>query len=1211
MFYFSNPLYSQDKGLDPNKRITQYRLKSWTIDNGLPSDAISNIMQSKKGYMWIATYSGVVKFDGVNFTTYSSTNNKALKTEAIKVICEGQNGIIWIGTQKGIVLYKENKLYQNKTLNTLNNSNIESIFIDHLNQVWIGTNSSGLYQYNNDKLIQIKEFNKFSNHSIYAIFEDNDQNIWIGTIKGELFKYVNGNLTLCDNNNSSQGIYSFYQDKTGLIWAGTTNGLFNIVDNKLVKNSKLNLRFTENIIEDTHGYFWISSSSSGIFRYDITQGILESFTEENGLPNNRVTKITFDNQGNLWGTTYRKGIFQITDGSFTCYSKSEGLSSSVTTAILQNGENEYWFANENGEIDILKNGIIQKLETLIPIPSNQIKHILKDSKDNIWISTYGGLLKLEKDKEILLNIDNGFPDNLIRKTFEDTKGNIWVGTIRTGLHKIKPNGEILSFNNKNGLTANYIMTIIQYSHDIIIAGTKKGLNIIQNDSIVKTYTMSDGLPDNLIFNIYKDQDGVLWISTNSGFSRFENGQFTNYNIESGLQNNTIFDIIEDDQGYFWIPGPVGVMKISKQQLENYKEEKIDKIDYIFFDKSDGMKSSVCLGATKSLKDTNGNLWFLTSDGVAMINPETDITNSSFPPLYIEEVYTKDSIFNVNKPIVIPSKYKRFSIKYAALDLAFPEEIMYKYKLEPFEELWNNADNSRTISYTNIDPGTYTFKVYSSNNQGVWNKDYSFIKIKILPSIYQTLLFKIGVGLIILLLILIWNKTRINRIKKQQNLLENQVKERTQQINMQKEEIFTQSDELRAQRDYAEEQKQQIEEQNKELEKHRHHLEKLVSERTKDLEIAKKKAEESDRLKSSFLANMSHEIRTPMNAIIGFSNLLNDNLLKSDDRKDLINQITNNGFSLLNLIENILDLAKIETNQIKINISEISLYKIFEEVYFSYQEMASNKNLDFIINQKGTKDIIIKTDFIRINQILKLLVDNAIKFTEKGHIELGYKTANDKITIYIKDTGIGMSESQLKTIFARFTKIEDDKRKLYRGAGLGLAICNHLVTLLNGKIKVESVLNKGTTFYISLPGKPNNNTDPIKKKQMNLEINKDWSGKTILVTEDNESNYKFFEMILKPTKANILHAIDGKSAVELVNKNDIDLILMDIKMPNLSGLEATKLIREKHPNLPIIMQTAFSMENEEKSCREAGCNEYITKPIHKNQLLRLLEKFLSQ
>ncbi len=296
-----------------------------------------------------------------------------------------------------------------------------------------------------------------------------------------------------------------------------------------------------------------------------------------------------------------------------------------------------------------------------------------------------------------------------------------------------------------------------------------------------------------------------------------------------------------------------------------------------------------------------------------------------------------------------------------------------------------------------------------------------------------------------------NKAKNELIKFNQEL-EQIVNERTKEIIQQKEEIRAQNDEL---------------------EKHRNHLEKIVKERTKDLEIAREKAEESDRLKSSFLANMSHEIRTPMNAIIGFSNLLIENNIDPDTRTNLTNEITKNSFSLLNIIDNILDLAKIETNQIRIDKSEFSLVELLNDIYYSFFEIIKNKKLEFILNSNIQDNVVIHSDPIRVKQILKNLVENAIKFTEKGSIEIGHTINNEYITVYVKDTGIGITEKQLSYIFARFSKVEDDKRKLFGGTGLGLSICKHLIELLDGKIKVESEINKGTTFYLEIPLFQNN------------------------------------------------------------------------------------------------------------------------------------------
>ena len=787
--------FAQYIGLDPETPITQYTLKSWTIDNGLPSNAIINIIQSQDGYIWIASYGGVARFDGLSFTIYKSRINNALYTEAAKIVCEDKDGIIWIGTQRGITLIKDDNIYRDKKLKILDELNIESIFVDKKNCVWIGTNVNGLFKYENDSLIHLDKLNNFTTNSIYSIFEDNNENIWIGTINGELLKFRDNVFTPCDMHNSSEEIFSFYQDRENIIWVATSNGVYTIVNDKLQKHPNFNIRFVINIIEDVNGYLWISTSVDGLYRFNKYTFQKEHLSEINGLPNNRVQKIIFDKQGNLWGGTYRNGLFQITDNKFICFSKSEGLYSELNTAILQYDENEFWVANEKGTIDIIKNGQASPLKTKISALSPRIKHMLKDSKGNVWISTYAGLLKIAGHKEKLYDMDNGFPDNYIRKTFEDSDGNIWVATNRTGIHIIKADGSIFTINSSNGLSSNYVMTIIRYKPGIIIAGTKKGIDFIKNDSVIKQYTMASGLPDNMIFNIYKDKEDILWISTNTGISRFENNSFTNYNVESGLKTNNVFDIIEDNFGYFWMPGPTGIMKVSKKQLNDYADGKINKIDCLFYDKSDGLKSPVCLGATESLKDTKGNIWFLTAEGIAQIDPKKTDASNELPPVFIEKVYTSDSSFNLNTSINIRPKYNRFNIKYTAIDLVFPEKILFKYKLEPFEKDWIDAEHKRAVSYTNIDPGNYTFKLRSTNNNGIWNENYVSIKIKVLPAWYQTFLFKIALFVFIISGIIFWNNLRINRIKKQRNILEKLVKERTLEILQQKEEISIQAEHL--------------------------------------------------------------------------------------------------------------------------------------------------------------------------------------------------------------------------------------------------------------------------------------------------------------------------------------------------------------------------------------------------------------------------------
>ena len=410
------------------------------------------------------------------------------------------------------------------------------------------------------------------------------------------------------------------------------------------------------------------------------------------------------------------------------------------------------------------------------------------------------------------------------------------------------------------------------------------------------------------------------------------------------------------------------------------------------------------------------------------------------------------------------------------------------------------------------------------------------------------------------------------------------------------------------------QNEEIKLQKEELEKHRKNLEILVEERTQELIIAKNKAEESDRLKSSFLANMSHEIRTPMNAIIGFSNLLSEDTIEPEIKRELIREITTKGHKLVRLIENILDLAKIESNQLKFNLSDVSINDIINHIEFYFRDDIKNKGLTFNISKPFEEDIIIYSDSYRIKQVLSYLIDNAIKYTESGNIELSYniqeQSGKGKLTFCIKDTGIGISTDRLEHIFQRFSKIEDDKKKLYRGAGLGLAISRNIISLLDGELKVDSEVSKGSNFYFTLPVRNISTSRQKQAKQFKQSEHYNWSNKTILIAEDDESNFRFFKLMLEETNIDIIHAEDGLKALEIFGNTELDIILMDIKMPKMDGLEATRLIRKTNKSIPIIAQTAFAMENDENMSIKAGCNAYIQKPIHKEQLLTLIGSYLS-
>ncbi|TVR74386.1 MAG: response regulator [Marinilabiliales bacterium] len=391
-------------------------------------------------------------------------------------------------------------------------------------------------------------------------------------------------------------------------------------------------------------------------------------------------------------------------------------------------------------------------------------------------------------------------------------------------------------------------------------------------------------------------------------------------------------------------------------------------------------------------------------------------------------------------------------------------------------------------------------------------------------------------------------------------------------------------------------------------------ERLLYERR--LEEAKEKAIESDKLKSAFLANMSHEIRTPMNAIIGFSKLLSTHQSPDTDNSEYIEIIKNTGNTLLNLIDDIIDFARIESGEVQVSKTACDINRIMKELHYSFEkERLTDVGpcISFAVNiPDGTGNLTILTDDNRFRQIFSNLLSNALKFTKKGKVEFGYTVKEKDIVFYVSDTGIGIPEDKHHVIFDRFRRLDAGSNRKTGGTGLGLAITRNLVSLLGGRIWLESAEGKGSTFYFTLPlHRVENTADQNNETKTDMD-SFDWKDKVVLVVEDNELNSRLLQKMLEPTGIKIITAKDGRPAIEECrNNSNIDLVLMDIQMPEMDGYEATREIRAIRPDLPVIAQTAYAMAEERERIIEAGCNDYLPKPIRQRELFQVLSRYLNE
>ncbi len=411
----------------------------------------------------------------------------------------------------------------------------------------------------------------------------------------------------------------------------------------------------------------------------------------------------------------------------------------------------------------------------------------------------------------------------------------------------------------------------------------------------------------------------------------------------------------------------------------------------------------------------------------------------------------------------------------------------------------------------------------------------------------------------------------------------------------------------------------INQQSEELKNYKFRLLQMVEEKTVDLMQAKEKAEESDRLKSAFLANLSHEIRTPLHAIVGFSELIINPDVPDEDKEEFIGQITVNNKYLLDLVEDIIEISQIEAGQITLHFSTCNLKEILHEMlkkYTSWKKKMDKDNIDISISDDcKERNYFIRTDISKLRQILTNLLENALKFTEKGEIEIGFKELIQEekpfVQIHIKDTGFGLDLDEQNLIFDRFVKLDKNPARLMRGTGLGLAISKSLIELLGGEIWLESSPGTGSVFYFTLPSTKTDLSIPEKEIPSPKEKEKvDWSSKLVLIAEDEIANFKVLESGLKITGVNLLWAKNGKEVVQLYENNkDIDLILMDIRMPEMNGMQAISKIRQMDTQVPVIAQTAYALPEDKNDIISSGYDAYLAKPFSIEDLIRVMKKFI--
>lgn len=854
--------------LSPTKFPSQYLYDSWTSESGsptLPQDiAPVGIAQTADGYIWIATSTGLLRFDGARFVVLDTNNTPGLRGNDMKTLYAARDGALWIGTGgNGLFRRWRGKFTQHINDTSEAHNFIRTVYQDSRGVVWAGTRNGAvlLHESSAGAVSEPQLARSIPTIEISAIVEDQAHRIWIGTQQDGLYVIENSqtrHITVQDGL-ADEVITALAADSAGGVWVGTASrGLQRWSSGGFTQHLKnangLSSDAVSSLLVNRAGALWIGTSN-GLNRY--YNGVITSINSGNaGLSSNTILALTEDYEGSVWIAAGGSGIDRIKDPKFTVFGKKEGIPYEIFSTVLEDHSGQVWMGSfYNTGITMLLGGTVQHFDyanTKGGIPQGAfIRSVTEDSKGRIWFGTAGlGLIRYENGVFTNFRGNESIAQNTIRALYEDHKGQLWAGSFGGGLQRFEQNGSknsghlVNALSTKNGLTSDYIFAIAQDRRKRLWLATRDGgVSVVEENGAITAIRQKQGLPSNTALYVVADDTGIMWIGTQFGIalwrddgnsasdkSTVQNGSLKILSSINGLPEEATRWMIQDKQGNYWLSGLSGIYRITKQQITSFLAGERSTVEVTSFGKSDGMRSAECNGNNQpaACLDNEGNLWFPTMKGIVRFNPQTLVRNTTPPPVLIEEVFANEksvSLPNVvlngiesdvedDNVLKLRAGTERITIRYTALSLLFPDKVHFRYKLEGFEDDWIEVGKRREAYYTNLSPHLYTFRVQACNNDGVWNDVGVAMRFEVLPKFYQTWWFIALCILAMLAMMLGFVQWRLRRAKMRERELAKLVDDRTAEIQRQVKILDEQAREIEMNNTVLQEKNFQIEEESR-------------------------------------------------------------------------------------------------------------------------------------------------------------------------------------------------------------------------------------------------------------------------------------------------------------------------------------------------------------------------------------------------------------
>ena len=1189
----------------PTRFDDPFLVDAWEAEDGLPGNSVRSLAQTPDGYLWVGTFSGLARFDGLTFKVFDRSTSPALPGSAVINMFVDSQGRLWASTDDGLLCVDRGQWRVFREEQGWPKAIARSFVEDEDGHLLVSTNSERILRLDGARFVEFS-YPRMERHdkrwrNRVSLIKDQGGQIWAR--KADSFwRLEQDQWTLAFEASDEWDFIGAAPSHDGGLWVAEQTHLgrpHHSRGRSRIRKWKGGRWVEERpreyvgelyvgLKEDSAGNLWAASYSEGLTCYR-PDGTVLRYTGGAGLTHNSVPALFEDREGNIWAGTGGGGLLRFKSQRFATYSEKEGLPQNVVKSIAEEAPGTYWVGTHGGGLVRMENGRIESRSIPGIRPAGAfVWSVLIDRAGGVWAGLYAKGLHHVQGREAA-SIDLGVDGDLtVHSLYQDSSETIWVGTDR-GLFRLPRNGAAPRGAAERLIDAKTIAIAEAPDGDLWAGSQGEGLFHLHDGDLTQ-YRAEDGVGSDSIWSLHSDLDGTLWVGTRGGgLTRLRQGEFTRFTENEGLPKRVITCILDDERGHLWLGTTKGVMRVSRQELEAVGEGQTPKLTPSIFTKQDGLRSMECSGGYQPtcIKDSQDRLWFGTVKGLAMVDLRGFELNSVAPLVAIERVVLDGGETNGGADIAveipgnpalleIPTGVRRVEVYFTGLSLTAAEKVRFQYQLEGLDDDWRDVGTRRAAYFQDLAPGDYSFRVRAANNDGVWNEGGVSLPFVMLPFFWQTWWFQTlsACGIVFLVAGSAWRVAR-NKARRERESLERK-------------------------RALAEE-------------KLRH------SEETRKLEASLQQGRRMEAL-GVLAGGVAHDFNNILTSMIGFADLAQASLPENSEEREFLEEVLRGGDRATDLVRRLLTYTRRGSQQRKpLDIARL----VREDLKLLRASIPSTIEMHSAIGDDcGT----VLADADELHRVVVNLCTNAYQAMEGSamdgatgvlsvcleRVDLDSATAGASPDLHegayarlvIRDTGPGIDPEVLPHIFEPFFTTKQPGR----GTGLGLSMVHGMVTGHGGAINVESKVGEGTEFAVYLPRLDQQqvedlaDTEPLRG-----------GVERILVVDDEPGIVEVVKRSLGLLGYRVSAESSPAEALKTFESSpySFDLVLTDLTMPGMTGLELAARFRGLRSDMLIIVASGFADRRPETEAGRANVSRWLDKPFTIHALGREVRDVLDE